>query len=406
MSNLLAKIKSQRAQMDRSEISISVCFYVFFPAGGIGRYTNKLLSSIATNTEISVVAACSPEYQWKTNPSYNEWDGLFSISHNIPVVRRARFLIGQFLSPIRLCKYVKENNIDIVHFSNVNHLSFPLWKKAIEKSGARVVISVHDVKRQKRILNRKWEDKQLKALYRFSDGLFVHSEYQAQELVEFAGIDRRHIQIVPHGPYVYQDSTKSRKTLFKIYEIPQGKQVALFVGQLRDEKNLDGLHKALTISKANLFLIVAAIGGGKHRNSDYYQQYANELGLSDRVLFLSKYIPDEEVGELFSVADWVAIPYRKSFTSQSGVLNVAVHFERPSLVCSSPVLRETIEACDIGVICKNDTSESIAQGIDEICARVNQGHAHQYQDYRIRYSWKENALRTLKVYEQIVNNKR
>jgi glycosyltransferase involved in cell wall biosynthesis len=379
-----------------------VGFYIFFPGGGIGRYTHKLLATMGQYSGVEVEAICTPDYQWARADGYTTWDGLASISHDIPTLRRWRFLKGQFVNPKRAIQHATSAGLDILHLANINHLSFPYWRPKIEGSGVKVAASAHDVKRSKSIISRWWEDAQLKAFYRFADALFVHSDRQARELAAFAGVAREKIWVVPHGLYAHGSIDATRSTLRETWDLPPDRRVALLFGKIRDEKNVEGLLRALRHTKESPHLVVAGREDGHHRGVGHYRQLADDLGVRASVRFIPRYITDAEVGELFVASDWVALPYRETFTSQSGVLNVAAYYERPVLVSSAPVLRETVEACDIGVVCPGDGPRALATGIESMHERLVANHSHDFDEYRQRFSWEENAVRTLDAYDDIL----
>jgi len=308
--------------------------YVFFPAGGIGRYTHEWLRALGRQPGVEVEVICTPDFQWKEAEEYGVWDGLGTISHQVPLLRRMRFVKGQFLNPLRSIRHTEEANLDIIHIANINHLTFPFWRRAMERGRARVTVSVHDVLRQKAIMNRKWEDRQLRAFYRCADALFVHSAYQANELIDFARVDPGRIHEVPHGPYPHGAPSTDRDALRERFGQVPGTQTALFFGQLRDEKNLDAFIHAMALARMRFNLIVAGAAHNRHHGMAHYRALAKRLGVQDRITFIDRFIADEEVPDLFSASDWVALPYRNAFTSQSGVLNVAAHYERPVLVSS------------------------------------------------------------------------
>jgi glycosyltransferase involved in cell wall biosynthesis len=355
-------------------------------------------------TDVDVELICTPDYEWRKGESYTTWPGLQSISHEIPTIRRWRFLCGQFTNPRRAIQHAKDCDLDVLHFANINHLTFPHWRGALERSSLIATASAHDVKRQKSIIYRRWEDYQLKSFYQFANALFVHSHYQADELVDFAGVERTKIHVVPHGPYHHGPVPDvERSQIREQLDLPIDCPVALFFGKIRDEKNLDGLIRALMHSAASPHLIVAGSETGyRHRSVAYYRQLAKELEVAERVTFWTDYIPDNEVAKLFYAADWVALPYSQSFTSQSGVLNVAVRYRRPVLVTPSPVLKETVESSGIGVVCSEETPEAIAEGIDRICELVRRDYAFSFGAYKEEYSWEKNAQRTIKVYRQLI----
>lgn len=387
---------------DRSR-PLRVGFYIFFPGGGIGRYTHRLMRAMGGCPGVEVEAICTPDYEWTHSDGYATWDGLASISHDIATLRRWRFLKGQFINPVRAINHAVLAELDILHLANINHLTFPYWRSKLEATDVRVAASAHDVKRRKSIVSRMWEDRQLKAFYRFADALFVHSDYQVRELAAFADVPRERIHVVPHGPYSHGSVEAPQSDLREKWALPTDQRIALFFGQIRDEKNLDGLLRALRLSEKPLHLVVAGSGGGRHHDVDHYQRLADELGVTERVTFIPRFIEDEEVGELFVAADWAALPYEDIFTSQSGVLNVAAHYECPVLVSSSPVLHETVQACDIGVACSGDGPEALAAGVRTMHERLEAGHTHAFDTYRQRFSWSENASRTLTVYRELLS---
>lgn len=385
--------------------TLRVGFYVFFPGGGIGRYTHELMKAMGKCASVQVEVICTPDYEWAHAEAYDNWMGLSSISHRIPTLRRLRFVLGQFVNPPRAVHYACEKDLDIIHFSHINHLSFPFWRKRLEESNLGIAASAHDVRRQKSIISRWWEERQLKAFYRFVDALFVHSEYQARELVDFAGVDRAKIHIVPHGPYAHSRVQDQKDQIRAKWGLPLNDQVALVFGQIRDDKNLDGFIQALAHTSTAPFVVVAGSEVGKHRGVSYYETIARRSGVDQRIRFVPRYLTDEEVGELFVASDWVALPYHEGFTSQSGVLNVAVRYDRPVLVGTAPVLREAVQNNNIGLASPSISPQDLASAIDTMVERTSDSYNYAFQAYRQRHSWAENARRTLEVYRETIEEK-
>jgi glycosyltransferase involved in cell wall biosynthesis len=433
--------------MPKDDGLLQVGFYIFFPGGGIGRYTHRLGTVLGQRPGVQVELMCSPDYKWTQADGYRTWEGLASLSHEIPTLRRWRFLKGQFVNPRRAIAHARATGVDVMHFANINHLTFPYWRRALHGSGISVVASAHDVRRGKAILNRRWEDHQLQAFYRFADALFVHSDYQAQELAAFADVSTEKVYVVPHGPYTHGEVEASQVDLRAKWGLPVDERpVALFFGKLRDDKNLDGLIRALGGMERPPHLVVAGREDDRHRGFEFYRTLAQKVDVGPHITFLPRFIEDQEVAELFGAADWAALPYKETFTSQSGVLNVAAHYECPVLVSSAPVLRETVQKSNIGVVCRGDGPAALAEGIDRLHQRIETGqpytlaghHPHDdgweeeafaesqhqerwgeeafaedrpenrlekqaFAEYRDQYSWEENASRTLTVYRQLVS---
>jgi glycosyltransferase involved in cell wall biosynthesis len=383
---------------------VKVLFYLFFPGGGIGRYTHEQLKHLVDVTDIEVELACLPSYRWRDQATYSVWPGLRQIGHSRPWLRRARFLAGQFVNPWRLCARAGGICTDIVHFCNVNHLSYAFWRRKLQRTNAKLVATVHTVRRNRGIVNRPYETRQLKRWYRDLDALFVFSRAQADDLVEYAGIDPRKLHVVPHGASDYGDPQADQDSLRVRYHLPRRKQIALFFGDIRPDKNLDLFLRAAVPYREHLHLVVAGRGdrAGK-RGAAWYKNLARELKLADHVLFLNGYVPDEQVPDLFTIADWVALPYSRTFNSQSGVLNVAMQYRRPVLASDSPTLAETMGQCDVGVLVESDDFEALRGGIEQMLERVATGHAHAFESYCRLFSWETNVRRTVAVYRDLMD---
>jgi glycosyltransferase involved in cell wall biosynthesis len=384
---------------------VRVLFYLFFPSGAIGKYTHQLLGELA-QYDLAIEVVCQPEFQWRENEYYATWPQLFSINHRIPALRKTRFLIGQFVNPQRLLQRAKTFQADIVHFCNINHLSFPFWERYLDNSRIKVVCSAHDVRRRSKIISRLWEVYQLKRFYRRCDGLFVHGAGQAEELHQFTGVPLEKIHVVPHGLHTYAPPPKvGRLELRSKYGIPRGRLVALFFGFMRPDKNLDGFIRAMAMAQSDFHLVVAGdVGNHTIALLEKCKRLSVELGLQSRMTFLHRFIPDDEVPKLFAMCDWVALPYQQVFSSQSGVLNTAVYYQRPLLATPSPCFVETLNTVDIGVLCNGFEVADIAQGIDAINARLRDGYKHEFTRYREVYSWARNAALTWQVYQRLVTS--
>jgi len=389
---------AQKTNVER----LRVLHYIFFPKGGIARYTHELLEYLHRDPELEMELACPAEFDWAKHANYHVWSDFRSIEHPQPWIRRMRFLRAQWANPRLACGRAIETNADIIHFQNINHFSYPLWRGAMQRTGAKLVITVHDVRRQKAILIRQYEDAQLRRMYREADALFVHAENQRQELGEFAGIPPEKVTIVSHGVYGYGPPSTDRAELRRKLGVPEGAQVALFFGHVRDDKNLDLLLRVLPRHTPNLYILIAGPHGAKGQKPlEFYQQLSRDLDVADYVNFVGSYVPDDEVADLFGVCDWVALPYSRRFTSQSGVLNVAAEYHRPVLVTAAPTLGETIRACDIGVLVEPDDLEALNAGVHEIRARIEQGHRHHFEEYARIFGWEESARRTKEVYRRL-----
>jgi len=381
---------------------LKVLVYLFFPAGGIGRYSHEVLIELAKFEDLDIEVVCLPEFQWRDQSYYKTWPNLRSISHPNPLVRKARFLIGQWVNPRRLVRRARDIDADIVHFCQINHLTRPWWMPKLLGSKARLLATAHDVKRAKAILCKPWEVAQLKRFYQDCDAIFVHGHAQESELMEFARPDHTRIVEVPFGPYAYPEYTGRMRELRERYGIPDERRVLLFFGNVRDDKNLQGILTALSEQPSAPHLIVAGqFGGGHHRSLDSYTRHIQNLGLAERVHILNRFIPDEEVGGLFKLADCIVLSYREDFTSQSGVLHVAAAFECPVLCTPTEIFRDTLQGGSMGELCHGFDDDALSEGLARVLHRLGNGPSFRFDGYREQHSWARNAAITRETYQAL-----
>jgi glycosyltransferase involved in cell wall biosynthesis len=388
--------------MSDNKPPVRVLHYFAFPGGGIGRYVHELLTRLRDQPEVEVELACIPSYHYLKQANYPTWPGLREITHPVPLRRRLRFAINLFVNPIRAIRRARLTGAQILHLSTIPHVTFALWSRKLKKTGLRLVATAHDVRRSQGLICYPYEIEQLKRLYRACDALFVHSEYQKQDLINFAGVSPEKVHIVPHGPSYHGPPAGDKMTLRKRYGVPLDKQVALFFGDIRPDKNLDLFLQAMVPYKDRLFLVVAGQAKGRDgMGISGYIARAKELGLSENILWRCEYIPDNEVPNLFELCDWVAMPYSSRFTSQSGVLNVAMAHHRPVLVSATPTIAETLENFQVGVMVCPDSLEELGQAIARFLNVGANCFKESIESYLKRYSWEKNASTTALVYEEL-----
>ena len=102
------------------------------------------------------------------------------------------------------------------------------------------------------------------------------------------------------------------------------------------------------------------VAGEFYDKPEFYLNKIKALRLEDRVILHSDFIPDDRVRYYFSLADMVVQPYRSA--TQSGVSQIAYHFEKPILVTKVGGLPEIVPDRKVGYVVDIDP-ERIADAL-------------------------------------------
>ncbi|MBQ4390937.1 MAG: glycosyltransferase [Paludibacteraceae bacterium] len=188
------------------------------------------------------------------------------------------------------------------------------------------------------------------------------------------------------------DKAEARKAL----DLPKDKTLLLFFGFIRDYKGLDLLMKSYAKVKGedDLRLVVA---GEFYNNGEQYKELERELGLEGKIIWRTDFIPDDKVRYYFSAADMVVQPYKSA--TQSGVTQIAYHFEKPMLVTNVGGLAEIVPDGKVGYVCEVD-ADSIAAAITkfaEMPADKRESHfIKNIKKGKEKYGW---SKMTAKLYD-------
>jgi glycosyltransferase involved in cell wall biosynthesis len=102
------------------------------------------------------------------------------------------------------------------------------------------------------------------------------------------------------------------------------------------------------------------VGGEFYEDAAPYHAQIEQLGLTDSVILKTEFIPNSKVPLYFSAADLVVQPYRSA--TQSGVSQVAYHFNKPMVITDVGGLAESVPDGKVGFVVAPEPA-AIADGI-------------------------------------------
>ena len=177
------------------------------------------------------------------------------------------------------------------------------------------------------------------------DAFVTMSQDVLKDLKTFTDKSARY---VPHPLYDNYGPSIDRAEALKKLNLPADKKYLLFFGFIRKYKGLDMLLEAMgdeRIKQAGIALIVA---GEFYDDRALYEGLVTQYGLQDSVYLYTEFIPNDDVSTYFSAASLVVQPYRTA--TQSGITQVAYHFEKPMIVTNVGGLAEVVPDGKVGYV--------------------------------------------------------
>lgn len=190
------------------------------------------------------------------------------------------------------------------------------------------------------------------------DGAVVLSESVKDEVEDFR--NDIPVCVTPHPIFDTYGRKLTRNEALSALKLDPEYSYLLFFGFIRDYKGLDLLIRAFSdarLKSKNIKLIVA---GEFYEDKAPYLDLIRKSGRENEIILFDRYIPDNEVALFFSGADLVVQPYKSA--TQSGVTQIAYHFDKPMLVTNVGGLNETVSHARGGYVV-NPEAQSIANAI-------------------------------------------
>ena len=189
-------------------------------------------------------------------------------------------------------------------------------------------------------------DKLLAPFYvKQNDGFVALSESVVRDI---ASLDKENKPktFSPHPVYDHYGEKMDKEMACDALGLDKEKNYMLFFGLVRAYKGLDWLLDAFGKVKDELKDLQLIVAGEFYEDEDKYRAQIETNGLKDRVIVKNEFVADADLRKYFGAADLIVQPYKSA--TQSGVTQVAFHFEKPCLVTNVGGLGEIIHDGKMG----------------------------------------------------------
>jgi glycosyltransferase involved in cell wall biosynthesis len=228
------------------------------------------------------------------------------------------------------------------------------------------------------------------------DGAVVMSQTVLVDLRTFNS--RIPARLSPHPLFDNYGDAVSKKEASAALNLDPGNSYILFFGFIRAYKGLDLLIEAFSSEKLRNRGIKLIIAGEFYEDDKPYRDLIQKFNLGNDVLIYDKFIRDEEVSLFFSIADLVVQPYKSA--TQSGVTQIAFHFNKPMIVTDVGGLREIVPDGRCGYVVNPDPdaiTEAIADYYDNAREKsFTEGVIREKE----KFSWKRMTSSILEIWKE------
>jgi glycosyltransferase involved in cell wall biosynthesis len=300
-------------------------------ASGMIHYATAIIQAAAKSPLLDVYAIVVDDHVLSYRPCFRNFPAERIVFLKIPGNRICKYYNKIYPYPIlREAKRIhKQHGIDIIHLLTADYTCSAIIA-GLKKSG-EIYYTVHDViPHEKRL--RKIKDQ---FYFRYMKWGVKSQMNQAQNLVtnskeQYLLIQKmypeKNLYFHPFPSLISDALLKGKATCPEIEKISR---YILFFGNIEKYKGVEYLYRAFRNNRQfSDYKLVIAGSGNIH--------FANEK--DSQVIFINRYIKDEEIRELFKQAACVVYPYLSA--TQSGVLTLAYQFQTPALVSDIPFFRE------------------------------------------------------------------
>ena len=211
--------------------------------------------------------------------------------------------------------------------------------------------------------------------------------------------DTKPLALTPHPLYDSFGAKATREEAIGALGLDSDTRYILFFGLIRDYKGLDLLLRAFADGRLRGKGVKLIVAGEFYGNAEFYERLEQELGLAEHIVWYKEFVPADKVRYFFAAADLVAQPYKSA--TQSGITQIAYHFERPMLVTDVGGLAEIVPHGKVGYVTKPEVADIADALVDFVEHRSEADYREDILQEKAKYAWSNMTAALFEVAEKI-----
>ncbi len=232
------------------------------------------------------------------------------------------------------------------------------------------------------------------------DGAIVMSRSVGDDLKTF----RVNIPVAlnPHPLYDNYGTLISRAEALKKLNLSDDNHYLLFFGFIRAYKGLDLLLEAFADKRLRDKKLKLIVAGEFYDNDASYKEIIRKNDIGSDVILYDRFIKEDEVALFFCAADLVVQPYRSA--TQSGVTQIAYHFDKPMLVTDVGGLSEIVPHEKCGYVVNPDPRSITDAIIDYFENNRKEEFTQGVKREKAKFTWDKLIASITLIYNEIPGN--
>jgi D-inositol-3-phosphate glycosyltransferase len=229
------------------------------------------------------------------------------------------------------------------------------------------------------------------------DGAIVMSQSVMDDLKTFRSDIP--VRLSPHPLFDNYGKTVDRDKAVSLLKLDQDFSYLLFFGFIRAYKGLDLLIEAFSDVRLRSKKLKLIVAGEFYEDDAPYRDLIKRYSLENEIILYDRFIRDEEVSLFFSAADLVVQPYRSA--TQSGVTQIAFHFEKSMLVTDVGGLREIVSDKKCGYVVKPEAEQIASAILDYFGNNRKEVFTEGVKKEKAKFSWDKMTGTIGEVYQAL-----
>lgn len=222
------------------------------------------------------------------------------------------------------------------------------------------------------------------------DAFVTLSASVLEDLTQFTKSKNK--KFTPHPIYDTFGEKIDKSVAKKNLELNINDKYLLFFGFVRKYKGLDLMLHAMSDQRIKDLGVKLIVAGEFYDNIDFYLDLINELDINSNIILKSDFIDERDVKNYFCASDMITQTYRTA--TQSGVTQIAYHFERPMLVTDVGGLAEIVPNKKVGYVTTQEP-KIIADAIVDFYTNSRElDFEKNTKTEKLKFSW-QNLIHTI-----------